>query len=258
MKVQIDSKAIVDKSVEIGDEVDIGPYSIIESDVTICSGTKIASNVLIASGTRIGKNCEIHHGAVLGTIPQDLKFQGEKTTLEVGDYTVVREYATLNRGTQDHWKTIIGKTCLIMAYVHVAHDCIIGNHVILANAVNVAGHVIIEDYANIGGLVPIHQFVRIGTHVFVGGGYRITKDIPPYILALGEPLTYAGINTVGLTRRGFSGETLTNIKKAYKIVYKTNLNVSQALQKIKTELASSPEIQNMIRFIANSDRGIIR
>jgi UDP-N-acetylglucosamine acyltransferase len=258
VNVRIDPNAIVDNSAEIGDEVEIGPFSIIESDVIIGSGTKIASNVLIASGTRIGNNCEIHHGAVLGTIPQDLKFQGEKTTLAVGDNTVIREYATLNRGTQNRGKTVVGQNCLIMAYAHVAHDCLIGNHVILANAVNMAGHVTIDDYANIGGLVPIHQFVRVGAHTFVGGGYRIPKDIPPYILASGEPLAYAGLNTVGLTRRGFSSETLKNIKKAYRILYKSNLNVSQALEQIKTELELTPEIQNIIEFVESSDRGIIR
>lgn len=258
MTIQIDAKAVVNKAAEIGDHVSIGPFSIIEDNVTIGSGTKIASHVLIAAGTRIGKNCQIYHGAVLGTIPQDQKFQGEETTLEVGDGTVVREFATLNRGTQDRWKTIIGRNALIMAYVHVAHDCIIGNHVILANSVNMAGHVVIEDYANIGGLVPIHQFVRIGTHAFIGGGYRIHKDVPPYIMASGEPLSYGGLNTIGLTRRGFANETLVNIKKAYKILYKSNLNVSQALAKIKTEVESTPEVQNIIKFVENSQRGIIR
>ncbi|RMD93214.1 MAG: acyl-ACP--UDP-N-acetylglucosamine O-acyltransferase [Calditrichaeota bacterium] len=254
----MDPLAQVNPKAELGEGVTVGPFSIIEEDVIIGPGTRVASHVLIARGARIGASCQIHHGAVLSTIPQDMKFAGEETTLEIGDRTIVREYATLNRGTKDRWKTIIGHDCLIMAYVHVAHDCIIGNHVILANAVNMAGHVIIEDYANIGGLVPIHQFVRVGTHAFVGGGYRIAKDVPPYVLASGEPLKYAGLNVVGLKRRGFSSETLAILKKAYKFIYRSNLNVSQALEKIKSELEITREIQNIIKFIENSQRGIIR
>lgn len=258
MSVSIDPLARVNPKAELGEGVTVGPFSIIEEDVIIGPGTRVASHVLIARGARIGASCQIHHGAVLSTIPQDMKFAGEETTLEIGDRTIVREYATLNRGTKDRWKTIIGHDCLIMAYVHVAHDCIIGNHVILANAVNMAGHVIIEDYANIGGLVPIHQFVRVGTHAFVGGGYRIAKDVPPYVLASGEPLKYAGLNVVGLKRRGFSSETLAILKKAYKFIYRSNLNVSQALEKIKSELEITRELQNIIKFIENSQRGIIR
>jgi UDP-N-acetylglucosamine acyltransferase len=196
-------------------------------------------------------------GAVLGTIPQDLKFGGEETTLEIGERTTIREYATLNRGTKDRWKTTIGSDCLLMAYSHVAHDCAIGNHCILANAVNLAGHVVIEDWASIGGMVAVHQFVHIGQHCFIGGAYRVTKDVPPYILAVGEPMTYGGLNSVGLSRRGFSEQAIAALKRAYKLLYKSKLNVRQAIKRIREESELTPEVQNVLAFIEKSERGII-
>ena len=257
MNAQIDSRANVSSHAQLGEDVVVGPFTTIEDDVIIGNGTIIGSNALIARGSRIGKQCRIHHGAVIGTIPQDLKFGGEMTTLEIGDYTIVREYATLNRGTHDRLKTMIGSHCMIMAYVHVAHDCIIGNHVILSNAVNMAGHVTIEEYAVIGGIVPIHQFVRVGRQAMIGGGYRVPKDVPPYVLAGQEPLIYQGLNVVGLKRRNFSNEVLINLEKTYHYIYNMQLNVTQAIEKIKAELPMTEEIKHVIEFIENSRRGII-
>ena len=253
----IDRRAIVNKDAQIGNNVTIGPFSIIGDDVFINDGTEIGANVYIESGTKIGKNCKIFHNAVLGTIPQDLKFEKEKTTLEVGDGTIIREFCSLNRGTKHSGKTKVGKNCFLMMYVHIAHDCQIGNNVVIANATNMAGHVEIHDYANISGLCPIHQFVKIGKHSFIGGGYRVQKDVPPYILASGEPLSYIGPNIIGLARRGFSKEVISRLKEAYRIIYKMNLNVSQAVQKIKSDLEITPEIKDVLDFIEKSERGII-
>lgn len=250
--------AIVDPNAQLGEDVTVGPYSIIQNDVIIGDGCQIASHVLIHAGTRMGKRCRVFNGAVLGTDPQDLKYAGEKTTLEIGDNTTIREFCTLNRGSAHRMKTVVGSNSLLMAYVHIAHDCIIGNHVILANAVNMAGHVTIEDYASVGGMTPIHQFVRIGKHAFVGGGLRVPKDVPPYILAADEPLTYEGINRVGLSRRGFSPETMMKLRQAYKLLYRSGLNVSQALSQIEATVELIPEVQDIIQFIRTSERGIIK
>ncbi|MDW7679399.1 MAG: acyl-ACP--UDP-N-acetylglucosamine O-acyltransferase [bacterium] len=255
--IDIHPTAIIDRDVQIGEDVIIGPFSVVQKDVTIGSGSSIASHVLIHSGTRLGKKCRVFKGAVIGTDPQDLKFTGERTTIEIGDNTVIREFCTLNRGTTHRMKTEIGSNCLLMAYVHVAHDCLIGDNVILANAVNMAGHVTIEPFAAIGGMTPIHQFVKVGRNSFVGGGLRVSKDVPPFILAAGDPLKYAGINRVGLTRRGFSDEALKEIRGAYKLIYRSGLNVSQALEKLKSQ-NSTPELETIIQFIESSERGIIK
>jgi UDP-N-acetylglucosamine acyltransferase len=253
----IHSTAIIHKNAQIADDVEIGPFTIVEDDVQISSGTKIASNVVIASGTRLGNNCNVFNGAVLGTVPQDLKFGGEKTTLEIGNNTTIREFATLNRGTTDHWKTVIGDNCLLMAYSHVAHDCTIGSNVILANSVNMAGHVTIEDYVGVSPSL-IHQFVRIGKHTFVGGGSKVRKDIPPFILAVDEPLRYGGLNSVGLKRRGFEDSTLDLMKRAYKIIYQSKLLLADALEKVENELKQIDEIKDIVAFFRNSERGVIR
>ncbi len=250
--------AIVDSAAELAADVTVGPYTVIEGDVIVDSGTQIAAHVLLASGTRIGKNCQIYNGAVLGSQPQDLKFGGEKTTLEIGNNTTIREFATLNRGTTDHWKTVVGNNCLLMAYSHVAHDCTIGNHVILANSVNLAGHITIDDFVGIGGVTPIHQFVRIGKHAFIGGGLRVPKDIPPYVLAMGEPIRFGGLNSIGLKRRGFSEELLANIKKAYRFIYQSNLLLVDALKKIEDEIEPVEEITYLVSFFRGSERGVIR
>ncbi|MBC8181630.1 acyl-ACP--UDP-N-acetylglucosamine O-acyltransferase [candidate division KSB1 bacterium] len=254
----IHSTAIVETKAELGEGVTVGPYTVIEDDVFIGENTEIASHAFIQSGTRLGKKCRVFKGAVVGTDPQDLKYAGEKTTLEIGDETTVREFCTLNRGSSHRFKTVIGSRCLLMAYVHVAHDCIIGDNVILANAINMGGHVTIESFAAIGGMSPIHQFVRIGSHAFIGGGLRVNKDVPPYILAAGEPIQYAGINRVGLTRKGFSSDVLNEIRKAYKIIYRSGLNVSQAVAKLKNEETLIPEVQLIVDFIESSERGIIK
>jgi len=256
--VQIDSHAVVNSKAELGDGVVVGPFAIIEDDVRIGENTWIGSHVYVAAGTRIGNNCKIFQGAILGNIPQDLKFKGEKTTLEIGDGTVIREYCTIHRGTMDRWKTTIGSNSFLMAYVHVAHDCQIGNGVILANAVNMGGHVVIEDFAGVGGIVPIHQFVRIGRYAFIGGGFRVPKDVPPFILAMGEPLQFGGLNVVGLRRRGFSEERLRPLRQTYRLIYRQNLNVSQALERIRSEVELTPEVKHVIEFIENSERGIIK
>ena len=254
----IHSTAIVETKAELGPGVTVGPYSVIEDDVIIGENTQIGSHVFIHSGTRMGKNCRVFKGAVVGTDPQDLKYAGEKTTLEIGDETTVREFCTLNRGSSHRFKTVIGSKCLLMAYVHVAHDCIIGDNVILANAINMAGHVTIESYAAIGGMSPIHQFVRIGSHAFIGGGLRVNKDVPPFILAAGEPIQYAGINRIGLTRKGFSPEKLNEIRRAYKTIYRSGLNVTQALNELKSAETLIPEVQQIVDFIEASERGIIK
>src|SRR5712692_4384099 len=257
MSTIIDTRAAVSPKAQLGENVSVGPFTIIEEDVFIGDGTQIASHALLASGTRIGKECRIHHGAVLGTIPQDLKFRDEQTTLEVGDHTMIREYTTLNRGSHDRLKTTVGSHCFIMAYAHIAHDSEIGNHVILANSVNMAGHVVIEDYAIVGGVTPIHQFVRIGRHSMIGGGFRVPKDVPPYVLAGQEPMVFQGLNTVGLKRRNFTQETIAILENVYRILYQSHLNVTQAVERIRNEVQHTMEVQHVLDFIAGSKRGII-
>jgi UDP-N-acetylglucosamine acyltransferase len=255
---EIHPTAIVSPKASIADDVTIGPYCIIEDDVVIDAGCELQAHVIVKDGTRLGKNVKVAHGAVLASPPQDLKFKGEKTTLEVGDNTVIREFATLNRGTDYHWKTKVGKNCFIMSYVHLAHDCIIGDNVIIANGVQMAGHVEIEDFVGIGGLTAIHQFVKIGRHAFVGGGLKINKDVPPYIRAMGDPVRYGGTNYIGLSRKGFSNEQIRKIKEAYRLIYQSKLTVSKALEQLKSMADISPEVQNIIEFIEKSERGLIR
>jgi UDP-N-acetylglucosamine acyltransferase len=257
MSTTVHATAIVSPKAQLGDSVSIGPYTIVEDDVVIGSGTTVASHALIANGSRIGKECRIHHGAVIGTQPQDLKFRNEVTTMEIGDHTVIREYATLNRGTHERWKTTVGAHCFFMAYSHVAHDCAIGDHVILANSVNMGGHVVIEDHAVVGGMVGIHQFSHIGCHSMIGSGSRVTKDVPPYVLAGQEPLAYNGLNLVGLRRRNFAPEAIDSLEKAYRMIYHNQLNISQALEKIKADLALTDEIRRVVDFIEKSKRGVI-
>lgn len=249
--------AIVAPKAELGQNVTIGPFTIIEANTIIDDNTTIASHVLVASGARIGKNCKIHKGTVVGTPAQDLKFAGEATTLEIGDRTEIREFCTLNRGTKDRLKSVIGSDCFLLAYCHVAHDCRLGNHIILANGVQLGGHVTIEDWVIIGGLSGVHQFCHIGQHTIVGGHFRVTQDVPPYITAAGEPLGYAGINSIGLRRRGFNQSQLSAIKNTYRLLYRSKLNRSQAIARIKAELEPTPEVVNILNFIENSKRGLI-
>lgn len=254
----IHPSAIVSAKAEIGDDVTIGPNAILEDNVVVGDGSIIASSVLLASGASIGMNVQISHGAVIGTKPQDLKFGGEITRAIIGDNTVIREYVTINRGTKAHGETSVGRDCFIMAYAHVAHDCIVGNNVILANSVNMAGHVEIHDWATVGGVVPIHQFVKIGAHCMVGGGFRVPQDICPFALVGGYPLKVVGINSIGLRRRGFSIDRIRILEQAFKILFFSGLNTSQALERIRQEVEQTPDVELVLDFIAKSDRGIIK
>lgn len=253
---EVHETAIVDPSAELGDGVTVGPFTIIGPGVTIGADTRIGPQVLIERDTTIGVECRIHKGAVLGTDPQDLKYAGESTRLIVGDRTVVREYATLNRGTSALGFTRVGNDCMLMAYTHVAHDCRLGDHVILSNAVNMAGHVTIGDWVIVGGLTPIHQFVRIGPHAFVGGGSRVAKDIPPYVKAAGSPVQLYGLNSVGLQRRGFSEDVRRELKRAYRLFFASSYNTSQALTRAREELRALPEIEVFLSFFEASERGV--
>ncbi len=249
---------VIHPNAKIGNNVTVEPFSTIAADVEIGDGTWVGPNVTVMDGARIGKNCKIFPGAVIAGIPQDLKFRGEKTTAEIGDNTVIRECVTVNRGTASRGNTMIGKNCLIMAYVHVAHDCSIGNYCILVNNVGLAGEVVVEDFVIIGGMSAVHQFSKIGTHSMIGGTSKIRQDVPPYIKASKDPLSYVGINSVGLRRRNFSNEIIYNINDAYRIIYQQGLNTSNALKKVEDTIPASPERDKIISFISSSERGIIR
>ena len=258
MPPDIHDTAIVDPRARLADTVSIGPYSIIGGDVEIEEGCSIGSSVRIEGRTRFGKNNKVFHGAAIGSIPQDLKYKGADSLLEIGDDNVFREFVTINTATDEGESTLIGSGNLLMAYVHVAHNCVIGDNVILANSVNLAGHVTVEDYAIVGGVVSVHQFVTIGSHSFIGGGSRIPKDIPPYVKVAGNPPRVGGINSVGLRRRGFTNEQLSRIKTAYRYIYRSGLNVAQAIEKIESELSDSPEVKTLVEFIRSSKRGITK
>ncbi len=258
MPTSIHPTAVIDPGAEIGEDVSIGPYSIIGKNVKIGDGCRIASSVLIEGYTEIGRNNQIFHGASIGTIPQDLKYKGAKSFVRIGDNNIIREYVTINAATGEGESTVLGNSNLLMAYVHIAHNCVIGNNVILANAVNLAGHVKIHDYVIVGGITPVHQFVEIGAHAFVGGGSRIPKDVPPFIKVVGNPPKVNGMNSVGLMRRGFTLEQRVILKRAYCIIYRSGLNVSQAIEKIESELPQTEEIKLLVNFIKNSKRGITK
>ncbi len=250
--------ANVHPDAKIGNNVTIEPFATIKEDAVIGDGCWIGPNSIIWEGARLGKNVKVFPGASVSSIPQDLKFAGEKTETFVGDNTVIREFVTISRGTADKHKTVIGSNCLLMAYVHIAHDCTIGNNCIFANAVQVAGHVIIEDWAIIGGSSAVHQFVKVGAHVMVSGGSLVRKDIPPYTKAAREPLTYCGVNTVGLRRRGFTSEKISEIQDAYRIIFLKGLNNSKALDLVEKEILSSEERNYIINFIRSSERGVMK
>jgi UDP-N-acetylglucosamine acyltransferase len=250
--------AYVHPDAKVADNVVIEPFVSIDHDVVIGEGTRIGSSVTILPGTRIGKNCNIFPGAVLGAIPQDLKFRGEYTTVEIGDNNVIREYVTINRGTASKGKTCIGNNNLIMAYVHIAHDCKVGNNVILGNSTQLAGEVIVDDYAIISGMSGVHQFCRVGTHVMVGGGSAILKDVPPFIKAARTPLSYVGINSIGLRRRNFSNEKIREIQDIYRYIYQKGLNNSQAVDVIEAEMPATTERDEILLFVKDSKRGVIR
>ncbi len=244
--------AIVHPTAEVGIGCSIGPYTIIENNVVIEPGAQIASSALIGAHTTIGEECKIYHGAVVGSIPQDQKFVGEQSSLQIGKRTSIREFATLNRGTSALGKTVIGSDTLIMAYVHVAHDCIVGNNVILANGTQLGGHVEIEDFAITGGLVAVHQFVQIGRNAFVSGGSKVSKDICPYIKYGREPLKPVSLNTIGLTRCGFTTEALAALKKAYRILFRSSLNISQAIKVVVRDVDQTNDVKTLISFIKES------
>jgi len=252
------SLSYIHPDAKLGKGVIIEPFALIQGDVIIGDDTWIGPNAVIMDGARIGKNCDIHAGAVISGIPQDLKFAGEYSTVEIGDHTTIREYSTVNRGTRTREKTIIGSNCLIMAYVHIAHDSILKDNCIMGSYVGLAGEVEIDDYAIISGGSLVHQFVRIGAHVMIQGGCKVTQDVPPFTLAGREPLKYIGINSVGLKRRGFSNETINRILDIYRIIYQKGLNVSQAVEFINKNIPLSPERDSILDFIKNSKRGIIR
>lgn len=250
--------SFIDSSAKIGKNVTISPFAVINADTQIGDDTWIGSHVTIMEGARIGKNCKIFPGAVISAIPQDLKFSGENTTAEIGDNTTVREFVTINRGTKDRMKTSVGHNCLLMAYVHVAHDCVIGNNVIIANSVNLAGHVTIDDWAILEGLAAVQQFVHIGAHSFVTGGSLVRKNVPPFVKAAREPLAYAGVNSVGLRRRSFTNDSILQIEDIYRTIYVRGHNVSNALNIVEQEAPSSQEKELIINFIRSSKDGIIR
>jgi UDP-N-acetylglucosamine acyltransferase len=254
----ISKLANVSEKVTLGNDVEIESFSTIYEDVVIGDRTKIHANVTIYPGTRIGKDCEIFPGAVIGVIPQDLKFDGEYTTVEIGDNTTIRECVTIHRGTKDKLKTAIGNNCLLMTYVHVAHDCQIGNNVILASYTGLSGHVQIDDFAILEGKVAAQQFMHIGAHSFVAGASLVRKDIPPFVKAAREPLTFAGVNSVGMRRRGFTDEQVREIEDFYRVLYIQNNNISKGLQSIKETLPDTATRKMLIDFIETSDKGIIR
>jgi UDP-N-acetylglucosamine acyltransferase len=243
---------------KIADNVVIEPFVSIDHDVVIGEGTRIGSSVTILPGTRIGKNCNIFPGAVIGAIPQDLKFRGEYSTVEIGDNNTIREFATINRGTAARGKTVVGNNNLIMAYVHIAHDCRIGNQVILVNSTQLAGEVIVDDWAIIGGMTAVHQFCHIGAHVMLSGGSLVGKDVPPYIKAGRNPLSYVGINSIGLRRRNYSNEKIREIQDIYRYIYLKGFNTTQAVEIIEAEMSASPERDEILLFVKDSKRGIIR
>jgi UDP-N-acetylglucosamine acyltransferase len=250
--------AHIHPAAKIGSDVTIDPFAVIEEGVTIGDGSHIMSHSTILKNTSVGKSCRIFPGAVIGAIPQDLKFIGEETTVEIGDHTTIRECVTINRGTKDKWKTVIGSHCLLMAYTHIAHDCILGDYVILANTVQLAGHVEIGDHAIIGGLAGAAQFAKIGAHTYIAGHTVIDKDVPPFIKAGRDPLCYVGINSVGLQRRGYNSERINNILEIYRHIYIKGLNISQAIEQIENKFSPCTERDEILDFIKASKRGIIK
>jgi len=242
----------------LGNNVQVGNFSTIEDDVVIGDNTWIGNNVNILSGARIGENCQVHSSAILAGNPQDLKFKGEYTTLEIGSNNIIREFVTINKGTASRGKTVIGHNNLIMTNSHIGHDCVIGDHCVIGFNVGMAGEVEVSDWANISGLTGIHQFSKIGAHSMVGGLSKIVKDVPPYIIAARDPLAYEGINTIGLNRRGFETSKIIELKEIYRVIFQEKRNISHALEIIETSFEKTAERDEIISFIQNSTRGIIK
>ena len=256
--LKIHPTAIVDAKARLGEDVAVGPYSIVEADVVVGDGTVIGAHCVLTGKTVLGKRNRIFTGAVIGSEPQDVKYHGEVTSLEIGDDNVIREYATLNPGTGEGTKTIIGNDNWIMIQAHVGHNCVIGHHTKLANGVMLGGHAVIEDYATVGGGTPVHQFVRIGKHAMIGGGFRVVQDVAPFMIAGDEPLKIHGVNQIGLERAGFSKESIESLKKAHKVVYRQNLTLKEALQALSTDFPQTEEIRHLSAFLASASRGLVR
>lgn len=257
MTSRIHPTAIVSRKAEVAADVEVGAFVIIGDNCVVPSGCIIAPRATLERNVTLGENVQVGMGTILGGPPQDLKFAGEETTVEIGDGTVIREYTTINRGTSQSFKTTVGRNCLLMSYVHLAHDCHIGNNVILSNVVQLAGHVTVEDKAIVSGLSAAHQFVRIGRHSFIGGCSRVSKDIPPFLKASGNPVTLYGLNTVGLQRSGMDENTIRELKRAYRLLFRSEMNVTQAIERAQGEIEPLPEVQELIRFVEASERGVV-
>jgi UDP-N-acetylglucosamine acyltransferase len=254
---RIHPSAIISPDADIADDAEIGAFVIIGENCRVGSGSVIAARATLERNVTLGENVNVGIGTILGGLPQDLKFAGEETSVEIGDGTVIREYATINRGTVHSFKTTVGRNCLIMSYVHLAHDCHVGNHVILSNVVQLAGHVTVEDRAIISGLSAAHQFVRIGRNSFIGGMSRVAKDIPPFLKAVGSPVKLYGLNTIGLQRNGMDEATILELKRAYRLLFRSDLNITQAIERAQNELEPLAEVQELIRFVEASERGVV-
>lgn len=256
-KAGIHPTAIVSPNAKLGERVEIGPFAIVGEGCEIGDDCQIHPRATLDRDVKLGVGVKVGIGSVLGGPPQDLKYAGEQTTVEIGDGTVIREYVTVNRGTSQSFKTTVGSRCLLMSYVHLAHDCHLGNGVILGNSVQLAGHVTIDDKATLSGLSGVHQFVRIGRHAFIGGCSRVSKDIPPFLKAVGNPIKLYGLNSVGLQRSGFKEEVVRELKRAYRMFFRSEMNVSQAMQAAETELEMYPEVRELMRFVEASGRGVV-
>jgi UDP-N-acetylglucosamine acyltransferase len=256
-KSRIHSTAIISPEAQLGSDVEVGPFAIIGENCVVGDGCVISPRATLERNVTLAANVKVGIGSVLGGLPQDLKFAGEETTVEIGEGTVIREYTTINRGTAQSFKTSVGKNCLLMSYVHLGHDCHIGNNVILSNVVQLAGHVTIEDRAIISGLSAAHQFVRIGRQSFIGGCSRVSKDIPPFLKAVGNPVKLYGLNTVGLQRGGMDEATIRELKRAYRLLFRSDLNISQAMEQVLNELEPLPEVRELVRFVEGSERGVV-
>jgi UDP-N-acetylglucosamine acyltransferase len=256
MSVRIHPTALVSADAQIGRDVEIGAFAIVGPECVIGDGCVIAPRATLERLATLGANVRVGSGSIVGGDPQDLKFRGERTFVEIGDGTVLREYVTVNRGTADSERTVVGRECLLMSYSHLAHDCHVGDHVIISNASQVAGHVIIEDRVIISGLVAVHQFVKLGTHSFVGGASKVTQDVPPFLKAVGNPAKLYGLNTVGLTRSNFDPAVVRELKRAYRLFFRSELIVSRAMERAREELQSFPEVEHFLSFVSKSERGL--
>lgn len=257
MSAQIHPTAIVDPTAELAADVTVGPWAFIGPHCTVGAGSVIQARATLEERVHLAPRVIVGSGSILGGVPQDLKFKGEITTVEVGEGTTIREYVTINRGTAESMKTTVGAGCFLMAYVHLAHDCHVGDGVIVSNGTQFAGHVTVEDRAIVSGLCAVHQFVRIGRHAFIGGASKVVKDIPPYVKAVGNPAKLYGLNSVGLQRSGFKPEVIRDLKQAYRLFFRSELNISQALERARAELGNAPEVEAFLAFVGDSGRGVV-